>query len=53
MNRILQIIFLSSLVNAYPDMQNIPPEVLEKMPPEMREKAEKSYIKTLKMMSIF
>ena len=42
MNRILQIIFLSSLVNAYPDMQDIPPEVLEKMPPEMREKAEKS-----------
>ena len=38
MNRILQIILLSSLINAYPDMQNIPPEVLERMPPEMKEK---------------
>ena len=39
MNKILQLIFLTiTTINAYPEMQDIPPEVLEKMPEEMRKK---------------
>ena len=39
MNKILQLIFLTiTTLNAYPEMQDIPPEVLEKMPEEMRKK---------------
>ena len=39
MNKILQLIFLTiTSLNAYPEMQDIPPEVLEKMPEQMREK---------------
>ena len=39
MNKIFQLIFLTiTSLSAYPEMQNIPPEVLEKMPEEMRKK---------------
>ena len=39
MNKILQLIFLTiTTLNAYPEMQDIPPEVLEKMPEELRKK---------------
>ena len=38
MNKILSLLLTTMFISAYPDMQNIPPEVLERMPPEMKEK---------------